>query len=635
MSLFDYPRINFEGTLQLSPGTANNDDYAPYLMLPASYGPYQGQPLALIDSKMVEARIYGMSDADFIAWVQRVQTFDVMGSPGTTKQTFPSEWNYYGGMDSQSLSISVTGVQPGPGASAGSLDNLVGAKLTFSGVITDVNSEGSPPSTQFFFDNVTLADSGGKEYLNGAPSKGACQWLNFYRNVNLTADAGAGGYVYHVFRKGPNTTVNIPGFEAPDVVGVIFRYYLYRPIAATRDNNQIAELYKQGKTNPATLQIAGTFAPLRANETIFTTPVGRLLVANQATISTPTKNNNGNGTIALAPGVVLQNGNAIAADLIGVFPENYAGNPNAADPKFDFGPVSLVVSAGGSSATIGAVDYTNVLEGNRRGWIFDFDISANPGAQKILQNRDAAFSLQSAKYGNVLDETTHYFVSNQQGIYAEQFGSGERFLNQGYEKLEPATVHVYSRGRKLGPQECPPITVWQYRSVPSEVPGDAYAIAKINPGDPIVIETSQSGNFLFTFSIDPPEVPPKSYLTFMNPPYITNYPAISLRILPNTVDFKQYYRDPYAEEPIANELLTFDVVYHNVLRTYYLLYPAMNQVFPLNSEAEVRKCAPGILDRTEYSLWMTSGYMPRTRDMSQSRRTLLRAWCRKVLPTPR
>ena len=40
--------------------------------------------------------------------------------------------------------------------------------------------------------------------------------------------------------------------------------------------------------------------------------------------------------------------------------------------------------------------------------------------------------------------------------------------------------------------------------------------------------------------------------------------------------------------------------------------------------------AQSILDRTELSLWMTTDYMPRTRDMSASRRRLLRAWCRKV-----
>jgi hypothetical protein len=309
---------------------------------------------------------------------------------------------------------------------------------------------------------------------------------------------------------------------------------------------------------------------------------------------------------------------------------NYQGKPDFPDPKFDFGPVALAVTAGGISAIIGPIDYTNVTAGNETGWVFDFDISANAVAQNILQNPDAEFSLQNQNLGSVLGETDHYFVSNQQGIYTEQGGSGSLFLNQGTE--EPATVRVYGRGRELSRDQCPPITVWQYRSVPLESPGNAETISNnFKPGDPIVVDTSQPGNFLFTFSIDSSEIPPTSYLTFMNPPYITNYPAISLRILPNYVDFSRYYVDPLAKEPVGNDLLTFDVVYQNVLRTYYLLYPAMNQVFPLNSEAAVTKAAPGILDRSEFSLWMTSSYMPRTRDMSSSRRTLLRAWCRKVL----
>jgi hypothetical protein len=66
MSIFDYPRINFQGTIQLSPGTANNDDYAGARLLPASYGKYAGETLALIDSKLVQPRTYGMSDADFM-----------------------------------------------------------------------------------------------------------------------------------------------------------------------------------------------------------------------------------------------------------------------------------------------------------------------------------------------------------------------------------------------------------------------------------------------------------------------------------------------------------------------------------------------------------------------------------------
>ena len=126
-------------------------------------------------------------------------------------------------------------------------------------------------------DSLTLAN-GTQTFIQGVPSKGACQWLNFYRNVNLTADAGAGGYVYHVIRKRKGTIVAIPGFESSNVTGVIFRYYLYRPLPDTRSNAAIEALYKEGKTNAATLGITGTFAPLYADEEITTTPVGRLMV---------------------------------------------------------------------------------------------------------------------------------------------------------------------------------------------------------------------------------------------------------------------------------------------------------------------------------------------------------------------
>jgi hypothetical protein len=44
------------------------------------------------------------------------------------------------------------------------------------------------------------------------------------------------------------------------------------------------------------------------------------------------------------------------------------------------------------------------------------------------------------------------------------------------------------------------------------------------------------------------------------------------------------------------------------------------------------KWAKAVIDATDPSIWMTTGYMPRTRDMSASRRTLLQAWCRKVKP---
>ena len=640
MSLFDYPRINFKGTIQLNPGTANNDDYAQQpgaAVIPASYGPpFAGQVLGLIDSKTVQPRTFGMTDADFIAWAQKAQTFDVSGGTGTV-DVIPAEWNYYGDMSSKILKASVIGAQAGPNEPCPET-GLIGATVSYSGHITDVNSEGSPPATQFFIDNLAVKN-GTATLLNGAASKGACQWLNFYRNVNLTADGGAGGYVYHVMRKSDaGTSIELPGFEDPRIAGVICRYYLYRRSGGASTNSAIESLYEQQKSNPAVLEIIGTFAPLFADERIVTSPAGRLLISNVTNIPTPpgSRNNGNNGFIALAPAVLQRAGDTISVDFSGTFPD-YFQTASGANPKYDFGPVTLVVSNLAGSAPIGSLNYADTVSGDSRGWIFDFDISTNAAAGSILQDPGAKFSLHHAQYGTVLAETDYYFLSNQQGIYAEQNGPGDAFLNQG--TYEPVTATVYHRGRELSPAECPPITVWQYRSIPIQSPGNVEPIAtRFKPGEPLHVNTSEPGNYLFTFSIDDAAnpvltgFPPKSYGAFMFPPYVTNAPSISLRILPNDEDFSSYYIDPADSKPVGNEQLTFDVVYQKVLRTYYLLYPIMNiAAFPLNSETQVAANASAILTATDPKFWMSIHFMPRTRDMSASRRTLLAAWCRAVL----
>ncbi len=647
MSLFDFPRINLTGTLTVSPGTANNDDYAGQATLPEGYGPHTGQTLALINSKLVEPRTYGMSDADFIAWVQKAQTFNTPNGP---QQIVPSEWNYYGPMSTQigsgAGSASVIGVTTAPDQVHTNPDSgipvtgLLGATLELSGHLTDVNSEGSPPATQFFIDSLTLKQ-GNQTWLSGGTSKGACQWLNFYRNVNLVADGGAGGYVYHVMLKSSGATINIPGFDDPKIVGVIFRYYLYAATQTVQGNSAIESLYQKQETNSSVIQLVATFAPLYDNETIFTAPVGRLMVANEPTIKTPqgTRNNGSNGLIALAPAVLSVNGDVISADFSGTFPDYYQSGNN---PKYDFGPVSLVVTNGTESATVSAVSYANTEAGNQGGWLFDFDISSNPEARRILAGKKAAatFQLVHADYVVVLAETQYYFVTNQQAVYGEQGGSGTRLVNQG--SPEPASVSVFQYGQQLAAGSCPPITVWQYASIPLQAPGDAEILEKdYQPGQPIPVKTDLPGNFLFTFTVGGQAPPPPSYTIFMNPPYITNWPQFSLRILPNTEDFRQYYVDPADPEPVGNDALTFDVVFQKVLRTYYLLYPAMNKIFDLSKEAAVARHAKAILSATSPTNWMSSGYMPRTRDMSSSRRTLLQAWCRKVLaslpggPAPR
>lgn len=626
MSIFDYPRINVYGTIRLNPGTANNDDYAASATLPASWGPFAGEALGLIDSKQVKARTYGQSDADFLQWAQKAQPFDTANG---TQEIIPAEWNFYGDMSSQNVttngqsSIRVVGVQVGD--SGVDLDGCIGADLDYSGSITDINPEGSPPATQFFFDQIALGPSG-SPLIQAELSKGTGQWINFYRNVNIVADGGAGSYVYHALR---GAKVNIPGWEKLGAVGVVFRYYLYRAQLVNPDgatNAGIEKLYESEETNPKDLEIVGTFTPLYADETITAAPTGRLLTHDVPNITTPTSHNNGGGKVALGPGVLHRQGDRLTADLSGTFPDNYDPK-SGANPKFDFGPAQLVAVNGTEQATVGPVPYQDTDAGNAAGWLFDFDLS-NSDAKQLVDKAGTTFKLVSENFGDVLEEADYYFVSNQQAVYAQQHGPGDSFYNEG--SNEPATIAVFHRGEELTAENCPPITVWEYRSVPLQSPGDAVAIStSFLPGQKLQVDTDKPGNRLLTFTIGDAARPPKSYSTFMNPPWVTNAPQISIRILPNE-DYDRYFVDPSSDKPVGNGQLTFDIVYEHVLQVYYLLYPTMN-FLPLNSPVAVGRHAKVIIERTDPKLWMSTGYMPRTRDLSDSRRRLLQAWCRKVL----
>jgi hypothetical protein len=111
---------------------------------------------------------------------------------------------------------------------------------------------------------------------------------------------------------------------------------------------------------------------------------------------------------------------------------------------------------------------------------------------------------------------------------------------------------------------------------------------------------------------------------------------INLRILPNDRDYSRYYIDPSVPQPVGNDSLTFDVIYSEVLRNYYLLYPAMSLRIPLNDPEQWAdpEMAGRMMQRIQKTWFDKAEYMPRTRDLSESRRTLLQAWCLKFLTPP-
>ncbi len=650
MSLFDYPRINFTGTLTLNPGTANNDDYSGRW-----HDPTNGANLALIDSATVQPITNGLSDTEFLDWLQKEHTFEPTNGTGSPRKFIPAEWNYYGNMSSKTLA-QITGVQTDAQSTAttdAAYSQLIGKPINMSGNITDVNSEGSPPGTQFFLNHFSL--KAGDIEISGTPDKAACQWINFARNVNMQGDAGAGGYMYHVIRDG---TVKLPGFEDQNPIGMVLRYYVYAKHNSLGNSADILDRYAEKKTNPADFQITGTLAPLFAHETSLTGPVGRLLACDVPNIDVPEgkRNNTSNGKLALAPAVVSCTDDLISVDFMGSFPEEMVGTfpsqpaindpawdkPTLKNPKFIFGDVMLTLISGSDRVDIANVPYQDTAAGNARGWLFDFDISSNEAATKMLADPDAIFSLNSAAYGDVLQETDYYFVTNQQAVYAEQGDTTDTYVNQGLPR-ETAEFSVYHRGKQLSAADTPPVTVWGYKATPLGDSGARTVLYEnFDPGAPLSLHPPlakdffQPGTYYLTFGVEGATGPtsgdpPDTYAKYIDAPFtvLTNRTGISIRVLPNE-DFSDYLIQGKTGL-ITKPDVTFDFVYQNTLRTYDLLFPAMHAVFPLSNESVIGAMAQSILQRTDLNLWGNTGFMPITRDMSESRRALLQAWCRGVL----
>jgi hypothetical protein len=326
----------------------------------------------------------------------------------------------------------------------------------------------------------------------------------------------------------------------------------------------------------------------------------------------------------------------ISVDCSATFPDRYTSTAydplqTGDNPKYDFGQVNLLVRSGTQEHDFGPIPYADTDGGDRRGWVFDFKTSGLP--EKVVKLIKAGtFVFHHAKYGDLLAETDYLIASDQSCIFGEQGAAGattDQFMNESG-SAGPATIRIYQKGVELSADHCPPLTVWQYDTTPNQVAGTRTQVASgYKPGQPLTVNVASPGNRLFTFTLagqpDPPESSDDLDLMLI--------PQVNLRILPNDKDYSQYYKDPSVEQPVGNDQLTFEVIFREVLHNYYLLYPAMSLIVPLNDPEQWAdpEMAIRMMQRTQLSWWDKAEYMPRTRDLSASRRKLLQAWCLKIM----
>ncbi len=662
MSQFDFPRIHFNGLIDVNVGTANNDDYAlGYTFCDESFNPpkpeWTGKPLRLADSVQVQPDTLGMTDEEWLAWAQNIQKFH--DSNGNEAQLIPAEWNYYGGMGLTMKGVEVQSVQTSPN-DFDTTSNVLGAELSFNmrpggnmastGVICDVNPE-SVPSSQFIASNVLL-EKNDEALMSGTPSKGSTRYINFQRNVALTASAGASTVVFHTIPKeelADQEILKVLGMAVTgraDFKGVMIRYSLYRSIPpingfdySTDVLDQLVKLYQDGGLNAAELQITGTISPWYEGEFSSIT-MCRQMMPEQ---SFPSPGGNGSSFV-LAPILMEYRGSEnpfMSLDLINTFPEQY-NSTNKTNPKYSLGTVSLrIVSKQGSDYVpfldLGPIDYSteNYM---KRGGLIDVDLTAvaDQMVDKTTENSSGSgfpviLELYAELYqpdaNRVLSREVDYMIaSDTSTVYAEQEADGtvqNRFNFNGVDVA--CSFAVYYRGSQV--QSVPGgLTIQVFDTTPNQTAHGPVSSFAYTPGDPLSVALPTPGNRLFYCAL------PGQTVTSYNDVNLMTFPMITMRVLP-TEDYDQYYVYPSAEQPVANNSLTFDILYQKVLQNYYLLYPAMSKHVPLNNEAYWNgpDMARRMYQRIQRSMWPETQYMPRTRDLSESRRKLLQAWCLRVM----
>lgn len=742
MSVFDFPRFHFQGLLLVDVGTGNNNDYSFSAVMGPDYPGHEGDPLRQADSPNVQPMTYGMTDDEWVAWARRRGEFRAetraralkAGIPGVNKAEggaaaradgsalwyIPGEWNYYGDMGLTMLDVTVASVVPEPGAVITDplVDDVIGALVSYNnrpddtgrstGVLVDINAEDVPASmimTQF----LTVA-KGGQALLSGLPTKAVTRFVNFQRSYTLGGPNGAGCLFQSIVPLSalPSDTPLLARFpdqrEGVPLTGVVFHYYLYRPLQVINTfkysddpSNQdspwfaqmealyengpnapggpitpgmplpdVAALMQKNGRNPDYIQVVGTIAPAYGNE-VDSCPTGRMLVPVE---SIPAPGATGNANPAdpqykLGAAVVTVNrvDGVVSADFSGTFPDMLTDKDF--DPlvtgnsvKWPFGPVTLTIGDGAARHDVGAVGYTDTAAGNLAGWIFDFPIAAlSPDAQAILDT--GTFALWGRLTGTdgvtrdaeLLVEQEYLVVSDQACIFGEQLPGGgtlDLFTDDDGTPV-PSRIRVFRKGVELAAADCPPVTVWEYDTTPNQAPGPLTLITSaFGLGQDLTVNAGANGNRLYTFTVEG-QAPPPGFAGIrpagetggdgLYPPMAYGglplgfAPMINLRILPNNVDYSHYY-EPGSHPPVGNATLTFDAVYKEVLRNYYLLYPAMNQRIPLNDPNywDDPEMARRLYERTQLSWWARAEYMPRTRDLSDSRRELLHAWARSFFP---
>jgi hypothetical protein len=671
MSVFDFPRIHFWGSQRVNPGTGNNNSLGP------------GEELTVTsDSEKVQPVKMPLEDAAFVRWMEGADPHGLVRS----------QWNYYGDMGFRFDDVRVISAVLAGGKVV--LDDpLIGAQVSMvNALVCDLDPEGFD-STQIFTGGLQIrapgAIGGTGTFHSRRPTRAVTRGLNWYRNVSFhgvlgnDTSGGAGGasasFIHSVevapidkeklTQVGPEydemmhhwwplLSEGQPASRAAHELyqalgggfahGLQIRYNLYLCYPRIADSALVGDFAAGRKTeNPAIGWVLGTIAPWRAGEPESLT-LGRGL--NPAR-SYPNQYRNDFKPYFLAPAVARvhdsDGGTFVSIDLVNTLPEDGKDGE-----KFPLGPVELglrrATAPGGDPAEnlapvtpIGTIP-NDRLSFERCGGMYDLPVT-NPAMRAALADPGNELVLQTGRFGVLMYEPEYYVGSDCEAAYLDAAppGSADRVVrppNGGGDPLpQPlrgwVPVHVWRRGHV--PDDKVRLDVEEWKFTPTGDPANygSYRFPTRLGEESIEVERGLAPHLL-----KPKGGPGVSMFRYVAPgqwPQPVDGAALAHTTYREAYTFLRVL--PYDDEAvrIADADLDYDAVYRHVFRYYALILPAMTKRLDMTVDGaglwQTPTAARYLLKTTGVDMWEHWAYMPRTRDLSATRRDLLRRYCRKIL----
>lgn len=672
MGLFDLPRIHVWGRHVVNTGTGNNDSASP------------GTELSVVsNTERVRAMTEGRTDAEFRAWMTGLDKYGLLRC----------QWNYYGDFSFRFTDVRVQSVQLAHDTviTDAADDPLIGGQVYLNNaLLCDTNPEGFT-STQVFSDALEIrapeALGGTGTFLSRRPARSTTRWLNWYRNVSYhglfglppdgangkLSSGGAGGASAtfitgievqpHDLMPGRHKTADgdevlhkfLPAgssalaafadvLRRPGAKGLLFRYNLYLTFPLRSDTDLAVE-FAAGRrvANPAPGLVIGTIAPWFEGEPA-TVAMGRHLkpcapFANPYRPTVP---------YYLSPAVACVNRDAqrVVLDLANVLPDD---GPDG--DKYHLGTLTLGLRAATPPGTDPAKNEADVvaigaLRNDRvtyitRGAMADVPYAGlSRRAQRWLEAGDHELVLQSSLNGVLLSETPYMVASDNSCSYLDDLPPGTSWNDPDVRRRltrQPAAplrgtfdLHVRYRGRVPVSDTC--IRVEQWKETPTGYVNEygVYRYPTLIDTEAITVTggtcsyamTPKEGTGLRLFRLVPPD----------------NYPQDIAPATLSQLAFQEFFTElrvlPWDDySALTDAEVTFDVIYNEIFRYYDLILPAMSDRLNMSSAAlwATPTAASYVLRMIDPSIWHTYNYMPRTRDLSASRRALLRRFCEGVL----